>query len=271
MINAVGEYCVRDSCLSVSKEGDFLRVVWTRTSLKPGFEKVDKKKNKEKGNGNARLEESLARTRSIVRQYARCNSWDYFVTLTINPELWDRFDLRTFYKSMSKYFNNLNQRRKDNDKLLYMLIPEQHKDGAWHFHGLMKGIPKEQVIVNENGYLDWPELKKRYGFCSLSPIRDHEAVSLYITKYVTKDALKTELPKGYRFIVASTGLKKGKKLRIIYGVALNALKDFIKFDYISKDDDIAILTIKPSKALEDKFLDDLDWLFNNKKERKENV
>lgn len=273
MINSVGEYCVRDTCLSVTREGDFLRVTWTRSSFISGYEKSKKDKEvKYDYEGDfAKSSSSLSRTRSIVREYCRCNSWEYFCTFTINPEKFDRFDLSGFYKSFSKYINNLNSRRKDNEKLLYMLVPEQHDNGAWHFHGLMTGIPDDQLQVNENGYLDWPKLRNKFGFCSLSPVKDHEAVTKYIQKYVTKSMLLTQVPKNYRFVLASTGLKKGIKIRKLYGLALDALKDYIKFDYISKEGDCAILTIKPNKSYEEKFLNDLDIIFQESKEMEEVV
>lgn len=269
MINAVGEYCVRDTCLSVTKEGDFIRVTWTKSAFVSGYEKANKKKDiKFDYEGDfAKSDSSLARTRSIVREYARCNNWEYFCTFTISPDKFDRFDLSGFYKSFSKYINNLNSRRQDNAKLLYMLIPEQHENGSWHFHGLMTGIPDDQLQVNENGYLDWPKLRNKFGFCSLSPVRDHEAVIKYIQKYITKDFLKTEIQRNYRFVLASTGLKKGIKLRKIYGLALDKLKNYVKFDYISKEGDIAICTIKPSGMYEDKFLADLDELFIAEKQK----
>lgn len=264
MISAVSESLVRNSCLSVSKEGENLRVVWSKSIPLKGFEKVGADEKKETESNDGRFDSSISRTRSVVRQYAFCNEWDYFVTLTISPNMWDRFDLKEFYKSFGKYLSNINQRRKDGQKLLYMLIPEQHKNGAWHFHGLMKNIPPEKMGVNKNGYTDWPEVSKKYGYCSFSPIRDHEAVSLYITKYITKDALKTELPKGYKFVLASNGLKKAKKLRKFYGVAMNSALSVIgaqEWSWVSEDGNTAIFTFKPTKDIEDKFLSDLDILF----------
>lgn len=168
MIGRVSQEIVRSSCLSVSKEGEYYRVVWSKSIPQSGWELcnecVTENKNKNTVENNSRFESSISRTKSLVRQYARCNDWDYFVTLTISPENWDRFDLKEFYKSFGKYLNNKNNRRKDGEKLVYMLIPEQHKNGAWHFHGLMKGIPKEDMGVNKNGYWDWPAVSKNTVF-----------------------------------------------------------------------------------------------------------
>lgn len=284
MIQAVSENLTRNSCLSVSKEGDFLRVVWSKSVPLKGFEKAESKKDKkEKTESNGRFDESISRTRSTVRQYARCNEWDYFVTITISPDKFDRFDLSGFYKVFSKYIANINQRRDDGEKLLYMFIPEQHDNGAWHFHGLVKGIPKgmlerleigmkmskkqaERVYAGDKIYVSKP-IEKRFGYNEFDPIKSHEAVSLYITKYVTKDALKTELPKGYRFVLCSCGLKKAKLLRRFYGATMNALPNGVNYNWVSEDGNTAILTIKPTKDIEDKFLNDLDILFQREENK----
>ena len=275
MICSVSESCVRDTLLTVSKEGGCYRVSWSSSARKNGFVESDntfrKKSRKHFDKLCSRSDSSIVRTRSIVRQYARCNEWDYFVTFTINPSLWDSFDLRTFYKSFSSYFNNLNYRRKDCKKLIYVLIPEQHKSGAWHFHGLMSGIPESHLEYNKNGYLDYPKLRDKFGFCSLSPIRDHEAVALYITKYITKDALQSDIPRGYRFILASHGLKKAKKLRQVYGLSFNILKKYLgDFDY--KTDDFAVLTFYPlgEGVDEEKWLHDIDDIISKVQEEQNN-
>ena len=30
-------------------------------------------------------------------------------------------------------------------KITFVLVPEQHKDGAWHEHGLISGLPGEDI------------------------------------------------------------------------------------------------------------------------------
>lgn len=256
--SVISENCIRDSCLSVSIEGQKVRIVWSKSLRKGGFESVYSSSDSNcRVDDSCRFDSSISRTKSLIRQYSACNDWDYFCTFTINPALWDSFDLHDFYKSFGQYIQNVNKRRTDGFKLLYMLIPEQHKSGAWHFHGLMVNIPQDQLTINNNGYLDWVNLRDKFGFCSLSPIRDHEAISLYVQKYITKETLKTELPKGARFILASHGLKKAKVHRRYWGLAFNAVKSNLgEFDY--KNDNCAILTC-PLESLSDidKVLDSL--------------
>lgn len=44
----------------------------------------------------------------------------------------------------------------------------------------------EKVKKGEVVYC-WPVYSKKFGFCDLEPIRNHEAVSKYITKYINKN------------------------------------------------------------------------------------
>ena len=51
------------------------------------------------------------------------------------------------------------------------------------------------------GQHNWLDYYKKFGFCDLEPIKNHEAVSKYITKYVTKNMESgvTELNKNTYF------------------------------------------------------------------------
>lgn len=136
-------------------------------------------------------------------------------------------DLKTYMKDLGKFINNYHTHHKS--KIDYELIPEHHKDGAWHMHGLLHGILPKHLITNENGYLDFPMYSKKFGYCSLSPVRDHEAVSKYITKYITKDLANRSL--GERLYYCSKGLNKPKELFRLE----NVIPDFIDWDFEHED------------------------------------
>lgn len=57
----------------------------------------------------------------------------YFVTLTLNGEKFSRYDTQEACKRLNKYLANRVQR----NGLKYVFVPELHKDGAIHFHGLI--------------------------------------------------------------------------------------------------------------------------------------
>lgn len=79
----------------------------------------------------------------IIFELALCNDWEWFVTLTLNPEYHDRKDLKSYKKKLLTWIKNYNRTQKTNIK--YLLIPENHQDGSWHMHGLMMGIPEEHL------------------------------------------------------------------------------------------------------------------------------
>jgi len=155
-----------------------------------------------------KLENNISRAKSKIFEYAFCNDWDYFVTLTIDKEKLDRYDLHTYVKKLGQFISNY--KKNHGSKFNYLLVPEKHEDGAYHMHGLISGILPKHLVINEHGYLDFPLYRDRFGFISMSEVRDHEAVSKYITKYVTKEFLNSE--KGANSYYCSKGLNRSVEL-----------------------------------------------------------
>ena len=155
-----------------------------------------------------RLPQSLSRVRKKIFDYASANNWELFVTLTADGEKLDRYDIMAYKKKLGKFLNNYQTRH--NTKIKYLLIPEYHKDGAVHFHGLMTGIPEFHLYTNDKGFLGWKSYEKSFGYFSCSKIRDLDAVSKYVTKYITKDMVK--LPKGANMYISSRGLNEPDEL-----------------------------------------------------------
>lgn len=135
------------------------------------------------------LRVSLSRSRNNLYYIARSNVWNWFVTLTIAPDKMDRYDFKNCSKKVRKWFDNLRQRKcKD---MYYLIVPEMHKDGAWHFHGLLGGCKGLSFVdsghVTEEGepiynFEDW-----KYGFSTATAVTDSSRVSSYVCKYITKE------------------------------------------------------------------------------------
>lgn len=158
-----------------------------------------------------RLDNNLSRAKSKIFEYCLCNDFDYFVTLTIDENKYDRFNLNSYYKDFSQFLRDY--RKKYNIDIQYLFVPEQHKNGAWHIHGLIKGIPDKFFTINSNGFLDWLDYKDKFGFISLDKIKNREACSIYMTKYITKDFLKhTKINKNCKLYYCSRGLKTAEKV-----------------------------------------------------------
>jgi hypothetical protein len=191
-----------------------------------------------------RLSQSISRTKSRVYELAMCNKFRFFCTLTLNEGLKDRFDLKAFSKDFGQFIRNFNRDRSEENKVKYLIIPEKHKNGAWHAHGLLQGLTDDDLIKNEYGYLDWVAYRKRFGFISLSAIRDTVACSSYITKYITKDVANSNREAFGHLYFASQGLKR--RQAVTFGVAdsntfpneFEFENEYVKISWFNSIDDV---------------------------------
>ena len=175
-----------------------------------------------------------------------CNSWDFHINLTFNREWHNCKDLDKLKKDLGKWINNYTKWT-DGKKLNYILIPELRR-GAWHFHGVIQGLPPEHVALFErgkkhpkylieNGYLNWELYQKKFGFCSLRKTRNGKAG---LPTYATKDILKkTRRKKDCKLYTNSQGLNRFEK--VCQGE--NLIPD-IDFDFEGKYAGIKTLRIK---------------------------
>lgn len=186
------------------------------------------RKEKSKKTPDERFSSSLARTKSTIFELALCNEFTYFCTFTQDEKkVNDRFDLKAFRKDLAQFIRNQNKGRKEPIK--YLLIPERHKNGAWHLHGLFMGLEvgrdlrpftlaevlpykiRNQLKNGENVY-NWDKISQKYGFFTATEVKNHSAVSAYITKYVTKNVVNQALEEGRHLFFASQGLKRRETL-----------------------------------------------------------
>lgn len=175
-----------------------------------------------------KLEASLSRARSVVLQLALCNEWKWFASFTISKDKFNREDLTAWDKFLKQW---LRDRRKSYGvNFKYLLVPEQHKNGAWHMHGLFsdeitpfllsfrlihdRPIPKKLI---DGDFYDWPDYFFRFGFCSFGVIRDKRATAFYVSKYITKSMIATAMQPGLHLYTCSQGLQRRVKHGDVYG------------------------------------------------------
>jgi len=194
---------------------------------KPIKVKIDKRKNKIK------LDESISRARSKVKEYLLCNDWTWFVSLTISPQKFDRYNLKAYYSNFSRWLYNMNKRRirAGKDKIKYLFIPEMHKNGAWHMHGVIQGINEDELRKLDYEYFtsgvpdkirkkldegdtlySWEDYKNNYGFCVFSRIKCKDKVTSYINKYLTKDICKGVTDLNANLYYCSKGLNTATEI-----------------------------------------------------------
>lgn len=148
---------------------------------------------------------SLSRTKRNIREIAICNNFTHFATITVNSQFADRFSLQKCQDLLKLKIKS--KIRRYNKDFAYIFITEKHKDGAFHFHGLVKNL---DFYTNDHGYLS-NKVFDEIGFNSFSKIRDFEKTCNYITKYITKDCIRNENNQIY---ICSRGLKKADKYEI---------------------------------------------------------
>ena len=170
---------------------------------------------------NARFSQSISRTKSRVFELAACNEFQHFCTFTQDEKLRDRFDLSNFRKDFAQLVRNINRERET--KIKYLLIPEKHKNGAWHMHGLLSGLQPDdlrpfelteniperlkKMIRGGTAVYDWTRYRRAFGYFTCTEIDSREACAKYVTKYISKDLQKTVREGGEHLFFASQGLK----------------------------------------------------------------
>lgn len=219
----------------VSAYGDFLYRVTKRLC---GVSCAPRKAPEEWQENTEKLQNALVRAKTAVREYCLCNRWQYFITLTINGSQHDRYDLQGFLREFMQWMQNL--KKTSCPQLRYILVPEQHKKEdpicgrAWHFHGLISGItpgvqlPGTPKSIVDTGFECWPLYSARYGFSTVSPIKDAVACGFYVSKYITKTTADMVSLKGVHTYYHSRGLQKSIKVGSLYvpSVELDSLCRF---------------------------------------------
>lgn len=186
------------------------RLVYIKSCRNKGFEEVDrapKVYNKNKKSSDT----SLARSISHIKDIALCNDFEYFATWTINSELQDRFSLDKVVENMKKDLKAYQRKFKD---FKYLYVIEKHENGAFHFHGFIKGVPDSEMILYTKDDYDLSKGNKlplyiiksiekgeniyhinffdeRKGFNTFSKIKSKMGSAFYILKYISQEPVRT--------------------------------------------------------------------------------
>lgn len=178
--------------------------------------------------GTKKLDSAISRAHKVVLELALCNKWDWFATFTLDKTKYDRYNLDSWYKDFSQWIRD--QRKATGAEIRYVLVPEMHKDGAWHIHGLLSGLPPVSLfselraagwrvpskLVN-GGYFCWTQYHAKFGFNSLGIIRNPVACAFYISEYIGKDLSGSSIAVGKHLYYASRGLNRSVLHGYVYG------------------------------------------------------
>ena len=162
---------------------------------KPKKTRVAKQTRKEDNKGEApkpkkaNLDRARSRARAKVRQLALANEFEWFVTLTLDPEKIDRYNPKEVVRKMSQWCDNRVRRK----GLRYILVPEHHKDGAIHFHGFFNGALQAVAsgLTDKNGHEVFNLPDWTLGFTrAVRLYGEYGAAVTYVTKYIGKESEK---------------------------------------------------------------------------------
>lgn len=225
-------------------DNDF-RIVKVKSCRNSGFEELKKNEKIFNVNSEESKRASLSRSKRFIRELALCNSFTYFATITINSVNCDRYSLDNAQASLRKILKKI---KRVNNDFAYLFITEKHKDGAFHFHGLVRDLP--DIYTNNYGYLS-SHYFDDLGFNSFSKIKDYSKCCNYITKYITKDCIKNT--NGHIYI-SSKGLNKAcreefSQIDFIPSFSNDyvEMKDF-KLSDITLDEKLYFLSLKEGKT-----------------------
>lgn len=163
---------------------------------------------------------SLCRARTAVRDIALCNNFEYFFTFTLSAEFVNRYDPIEVGRKLQTFLRNVSYRK----GFQYVCVPENHKDGAIHFHGLCN-LGTVQIERALNYHTDFPLSTNRgqpvfnmidwkLGYSTCIPLdENYEVACNYIVKYLSKGCDKI-LGKWY---LASRNLVKRPHISIVDG------------------------------------------------------
>lgn len=224
--------------------GNNFRIVKIKSCRNAGFEELKKKNTFIDLNSEEVQRVSLSRTKRNIRELALCNNFEYFATFTVSSDRCDRYSLNDVQDNIKKILHKIKRKNKE---FAFLIITEKHKDGAFHFHGLIKGI--NDFYVNKNGYLSH-KIFDELGFNSFSKIKYYAKCCNYITKYITKDCVKNSHNQIY---ISSRGLKKATKEEFsnidfipTFSNEYVSIKDFT-LDNLSKNELLYFMNLKNIK------------------------
>lgn len=166
------------------------------------FETIEREKIKDESRSKL---VSNNRAKQKIYEIARSNMWEYFITLTFKE---DRYNYELLTKKLSKWINNVRTNYAPGMK--YIFVPELHKDGALHFHGIVSNIGNLPLVdsghTDKNGNPIYNIDCYKMGFTTATKVTDSGRVASYMTKYITKDLISYS--KGKKKYWASKNLNK---------------------------------------------------------------
>lgn len=227
-----GEIFVRKRLKKAEYIGEWVECPFTDNPDQLEFLYVmdSERQEKELADKEESIRQSRARSINAIYDIARSNFWDWFVTFTFNSDKVDRYDYQACSKKLSNWFTITRRICSD---MVYLVVPEQHKDGAFHFHGLFSGIDslnfvpsgkydKENRMIYNIGSYKW-------GFTTATKVGDSSKASGYLCKYISKDLCAVTAGKK-RYWASRNARRPEVTELLLEDTYLNRIKQFLTAD-----------------------------------------
>lgn len=154
-----------------------------------------------------RFRNNVSRSVSEIYDIARSNEFKWFITLTFDAQKVNRYDYVSCAEAVRLFTKRLARLG-----CKWLIVPEQHKDGAYHVHGLVAGelplTPSGKTCYNEAEQKEVPIYNLanyEFGFTTVTEIMKPDRTASYIAKYLTK---QIAVPKGKKCYWASRSLAR---------------------------------------------------------------
>lgn len=135
------------------------------------------------------IEVSRNRTINTVYSYALSNTFDWFYTFTFNPDKIDSYDYSACTAALKSWIDDM--RKKYAPDIKYIVVPELHKSGRFHFHGMFANVDSVPLTYSKKGSTKSTAVYNLptydYGFTTATLIRDSDCTCSYVLKYITKE------------------------------------------------------------------------------------
>lgn len=191
------------------------RVIKFKRSQMPSLH-VPQERTPDDSEPDGKFSQSYSRAKNVLLQLALCNRWDYFITVTLDAKLHDRYNVNLAMSDLVRWM--IEYRREYDQPIKYVLIPELHEKGGVHFHGFISGIRPDHLsrfisglhprYLVEGDYYNFGLLAQSFGYVTLLPVKNPIGAAFYMTKYITKHMIQS----GYyeHIYTASRGLNRSR-------------------------------------------------------------
>lgn len=184
------------------------------------------------------------KSRAVQKVYdlGKSNNWEWFITLTFNPEKVDSLNYLETSTKMSKWINNI---KRICPNMKYIGVPELHNESKrYHYHFLMSNVDNltfsdsgkvaigkytvDKISANGKGNTIFNLEDYKFGWTTATKVKDSNKSVGYLCKYITKEMTES-VPKGKKKYWSSRNLDKPIEDEILLSPAqLKNYEEYLK-------------------------------------------